>query len=237
MALRYPVFFNKEKNTEDQILTDLFASYGKECKVVGFRTEYEGCVLQTRERNWRDDSDFEALVWDESRSKLKWVGYSTTRCWTYLNSATVDATPEVIEKAQKFLEAEIYSGLVAQDKGRVDEPKELVKGDAVKFHKKVRYKDKKNGGKVIAVEAGETGEVIWYGFFGTFYRNGYNQRTRSSARAGVRLADGRVVFCAATKLGLDKPYTDEEDLGQRAKGYAMSEAALWAEMAEGAKGK
>ncbi len=64
---------------------------------------YEGCVLEKRELNGYDDSDFYAIVWDEPSQSIKRVEYATTRAWTYPNSAVVDATPEVLAKAEKFL--------------------------------------------------------------------------------------------------------------------------------------
>ncbi len=61
---------------------------------VEFETEYENRVLYDGERNYYDDSDFYAIVWDETEGKMKNVMYATTRFWTYANSASVDFTPE-----------------------------------------------------------------------------------------------------------------------------------------------
>lgn len=63
---------------------------------------YEGCVLGTGEHNGRDDSDFYAIVWDESEQRVREIQYATTRGWTYPNSAEVDATPEVVAKAEAY---------------------------------------------------------------------------------------------------------------------------------------
>jgi hypothetical protein len=60
---------------------------------------WTGCVLALGEHNYYDDSDFYALVWDEEKGNVHEVQYATTRGWTYHNTAKVDATPEVIEKA------------------------------------------------------------------------------------------------------------------------------------------
>jgi hypothetical protein len=57
-------------------------------------------VLVTYERNGYDDSDFCALVWDDSR--VKEVTYASTRGWTYHNSTVVDATPEVQHAARAY---------------------------------------------------------------------------------------------------------------------------------------
>lgn len=67
-----------------------------------FEITYEGAVIATYERNGYDDSDFMALVWDEGRQAVIHVQYATTRGWTYGNSATVDATDDVLAKAAIF---------------------------------------------------------------------------------------------------------------------------------------
>ena len=59
---------------------------------------YEGAVLWDGERNYYDDSDFYAVVWDDEKNAPKEVGYATTRGWTYNNGAAVDATPDVLAK-------------------------------------------------------------------------------------------------------------------------------------------
>jgi len=66
------------------------------------KTSYEGCVLKTYEENGYDDSDFIAMVWDETTQSIKHVEYATTRGWTYHNSAKIDATEEVKEKARAY---------------------------------------------------------------------------------------------------------------------------------------
>ena len=73
-----------------------------DCHIRGpayIQTTYQGCVLETRERNYYDDSDFYALVWDESTQSIKEIEYGTTRAWTYFNSAKEDASPEILTKA------------------------------------------------------------------------------------------------------------------------------------------
>lgn len=67
------------------------------------KTMYENRVLYTFERNFHDDSDFYAIVWDEDNNRLHSVEYATTRAYTYGNVAHVDATDEVKEKASAYL--------------------------------------------------------------------------------------------------------------------------------------
>lgn len=61
---------------------------------------YEGCVLDTFERNMHDDSDFCAIVYNKEEARVEVVQYATTRGWTYHNTCAVDATPEVVAAAE-----------------------------------------------------------------------------------------------------------------------------------------
>lgn len=64
---------------------------------------YKEAVLADREENHYDDSDFYAVVWDEDGQKCKRVDYNTTR-FAGGGGCLVDATEEVKQKAQKWLE-------------------------------------------------------------------------------------------------------------------------------------
>lgn len=70
---------------------------------------YEGAVLDVTERNGYDDSDFYAVVWDETEGRVKSVMYATTRGWTYANGAAIDATLEVQAKASAWYRAEMIA--------------------------------------------------------------------------------------------------------------------------------
>lgn len=63
---------------------------------------HEGCVLADRERNYRDDSDFYAIFWDEEQQRVTEWTYGTTSAHAP-RSCIVDATPEVVEKALDYL--------------------------------------------------------------------------------------------------------------------------------------
>lgn len=65
-------------------------------------TYYTGRVIALREMNGSDDSDFIAIVWTHE-DKLAEITYATTRGWTYANSASVDATPEILAKYDAYL--------------------------------------------------------------------------------------------------------------------------------------
>jgi hypothetical protein len=79
---------------------------------------YVGCVIELREVNGYDDSDFYARVWDDESQSIKRVEYATTRAATYGNSAFVDLTPErkalVEAHCRKEREAQI-AAKAAQD--------------------------------------------------------------------------------------------------------------------------
>lgn len=80
-----------------------------------FVESYAGAVLTERERNYHDDSDFYAVVWDEAEGRIKNVEYATTRFGgTDRNSATPDATPEVKAKAREWLK-NWYLGLLKSE--------------------------------------------------------------------------------------------------------------------------
>ena len=74
--------------------------YGHE---IWMREEHAGLVLEDREKNGYDDSDFYVVVWNEEKSEPEDVFYKTTRAWTYPNGARVDATPEIRAKYDAWL--------------------------------------------------------------------------------------------------------------------------------------
>lgn len=109
-------------------------------------TEYEGAVLDLRERNWHDDSDFYAVVWDGTG--IREIEYDTTR-FAGGGSAKRDATPEVRELAAAWNEENvIYPALV--EAARMD-AKRIMIGKVVVVVK----------GRNVPV--GTTGTVIWIG--------------------------------------------------------------------------
>jgi len=71
---------------------------GIDHKTTYFVTYARGCVVALRERNYHDDSDFYAVYYDPETDTFKETCYATTRGWTYLNGARVDASPELAER-------------------------------------------------------------------------------------------------------------------------------------------
>lgn len=133
---------------------------------------YEGAVLGMFERNGYDDSDFYAIVWDAAHARIRSVCYASTCGWSYHNNATVDATPEVLEAAEKYAMQEWvvrYTEQAAQDAACP-----LV-GRMVESTTK--------RGKNVGIE----GEVRWYG------EDRYNRFSVPKYRVGVRV-DGERIF-------------------------------------------
>lgn len=139
------------------------------------RTEYRGAVVETRERNGRDDSDFYAIVWDGA--KLTEVTYASTRGWTYPNHAEVDATPEVLAAVDEWLVAFAYAAAKRDDEKRAAT---VDKGKRVRV---VRGRK---------VEHGVEG-VIFYWSEATYsprFKNGYKQGP-DAVKIGIALDDTR----------------------------------------------
>jgi len=158
---------------------------------VVLKKSYEGCVLGTYERNGYNDSDFFAIVWDEESQTVKHVEYATTRGWTYPNSASVDATPETIEKARCFQEKVIYKQIRQEAQRKALEP---VLGKVV-----VVVRGRK-------VPVGTEGEISWQGA-------GF----RGTSRVGIRLLNGTMVFTAMSNVEVQQPeqYLPSEEEMQR----------------------
>lgn len=161
----------------------------------GFVTvSYKGAVLDTRERNGYDDSDFYARVWDEESGTVKDIEYATTRGWTYGNSADIDATPEVVAKANAY-----YAKLAL---GRLKEAAAVAArtpaiGKTVKVVK---------GRKV---PLGTVGEVFFYGegaYFGPVprFKSGA-WSTKGTMRVGFKTPTGVKFFTAASNVEVLDP--------------------------------
>lgn len=74
---------------------------------------YRGKILTTRERNYHDDSDFYAVVWDNGA--LRSIEYASTRYYSYHDTATVDATEDVLAEANAFARKEMYEILQGEN--------------------------------------------------------------------------------------------------------------------------
>jgi hypothetical protein len=161
-------------------------------------TTYVGAVLDCREENHYDDSDFYAVCWDEAQGKIVRVDYATTRGWTYPNGAAVDATPEVLAKAAEWNRKQLVEAYVSRDQRKAKE---------VKFGRWVKVV---SGHKV---PKGTVGEVGWQGSFGGGRNFGGNKRV------GLRLKDGSMVFTSESNVEVfesEKYESKREDLERAA---------------------
>jgi hypothetical protein len=155
------------------------ASPGWTDKVSGwFRYSHAGLVLATGEHNHYDDSDFYAIVWDAEAGAPREVEYATTRGWTYANSATIDATPEVRAAY------DAYRARLAAERQAAREALEAATPYAGKTVRVVK-------GRKIPV--GTVAVVTWYGE-GRSY--GYGSREAGPMRVGLAI-DGERVYTDA----------------------------------------
>ncbi|KOV84757.1 hypothetical protein [Nocardia sp. NRRL S-836] len=128
------------------------------------RHEYVGAVLGEYEHNGGHDSDFYAVVWDEPTQSVTTKCWGTTSSWTYHNHCRVDATPEVIAKANASMRPRWTERLRA----RMEADARLVRVGRVVRSTTTRGKN-----------AGLVGEVAWKGRdkirstrYHTYYRVG-----------------------------------------------------------------
>jgi len=150
--------------------------------------EYKGAVLATREKNYYDDSDFYAVVWDEESQRVKSVNYASTR-YGGGGDATVDATPEVLEKAKAFLAPIITRAAIGEDQARYDkqvrEFKEFHTGTPARVTRTI--KSRKQG----VIPEGYEGVLVWQG-------PGYAYH--DPPQYGVKNTEGRCVFVSGKDL-------------------------------------
>lgn len=189
--------------TTDRRLTEAeLARWGEHFADSVLRTTHRGLVLETRERNGYDDSDFYALVWNPETRAVETVEYGSTRYWTYLNTATADASLETLTGVEEWL-AEQYDKQV--ERMAAVEATEIKVGIEVEVTKAVtRGKNK--------VAKGMRGTVVWRG------EDTYNTSRWSAFqkyRVGIEIpeADGdRRVFLSednVTRVGA--PVFDEDN--------------------------
>lgn len=152
------------------------------------RVTYAGRVIETREMNGRDDSDFYALVWDDETESIVRVDYATTRGWTYPNWATVDADEATLVKVFAFRKAaaERVAAAIAAEEAKVPRKGRMVK--VIKGRK---------------VPIGTVAEVGWFGKdrYARIPRNRvfFDMYVPEEHRVGLRI-DGEMVFTSAANV-------------------------------------
>lgn len=181
-------------------------------RVVAWERSYEGATLCKREENGYDDSDFYAVVWDEKEQRLKKVYYASTRYYSYYDHAIVDATPEVKEKATRWLREwclEFCRGLAEQST------------QAIEKGRRVRV----TSGRKLPI--GTEGVVFWRGV-DRFASN----RWHTKYRVGIELDNGERVFLDEGRVAVADPEQyrpSEEELVQKAEAMCarLVESEAW----------
>ena len=124
-------------------------------------TTYQGAVLDVWERNGYNDSDFYAIVWDDDEGRVRQVEWATTRGWTYHNSAAIDATDDVLAKAEAWLADTIERLLTS---AHITDAADPTVGK--------RVRSTTTRGKNVGVEGWVMRRMA--NPFKTYYRNGYS---------------------------------------------------------------
>lgn len=164
--------------------TDVSAQHGYPAGQVIVRTSHAGCVLDKWERNGYDDSDFFALVWNEETQATEVIEYATTRGWTYANGATIDATPEVIAKANAY---KIKQATASYLRSSMDDACEPAKGKVCQVTKGRKIAK----GSMVTIIGDPQRSVF-----------GYNNEVYNVL---VRLADGTMLKTNVTNLEVVNP--------------------------------
>lgn len=137
-------------------------------KVSGHKVSYEGRVVATGEKNGYDDSDFYAVV-AEADGSFKEVFYASTRYYTYDNSATVDASDDLLQAYRDFLNYEYEKKTYYR---QLDEQTHVKVGKRVKIVRGRKY------------PKGLEGVAVWVG-------QGYRY---DSTRVGMQQDDGTTIW-------------------------------------------
>ena len=188
--------------------------------------DYSRCYyLGDYEKNGYDDSDFVVTFWDDEAGRIESAEYGSTRYgggWDYSRDLQREIPADVAERVREHIHANALAARTAAEIARVTEP---TPGQ-MPFGARVRItKDSRKGCKT-PYKAGEVGEVSGQYWFGQFYRNGYNHKTRANGRAGVRMVDGRTVFCATRVLRLDEE-PDLARVAEQARGAKLGCPHAW----------
>lgn len=155
------------------------------------------------EVNGYDDSDGYVVFWDDESGKIDSQLFWTTRGGmggAFRTKLQPVMSESILARLRAFIFDRDLRGMEFYENRRVMEPQpeSLGKGARVRF-----LKSSRKGTKTPWV-AGEVGECFWQGWYGTFYaKGGYNTKGRHNGRLGVKMADGRAVWCAMTSVRLD----------------------------------
>jgi len=189
----------------DDKLTELPPECVEAGCTLGFSVvRFKGMVVEERERNMHDDSDFFATWYDKDTDTHGEVMTGSTRGWTYFNGSSIDADEETMAAWLANRERAAESGRKWRaEKEAAAEAKIPSKG------KRVRVTSKRS-----KVPHGTEGVVFWFGesSYASPYRHKYRNpyaglvSTKSEMllgdrrhyRIGIKTDEGQKHFCAAT---------------------------------------
>ncbi len=154
-------------------------------KPLYMMTTHVGLVIETGEYNGYDDSDFYAVVWDVENQRTQRIVYATTRGWTYPNSATIDATPEVLAQYNAWCERMRAKARAEREAVEAATPR---KGKVLKVVK----------GRKVPIDT--QGVCVWFGM------GEYGERV------GIKDAKGVVHWTAATNVIVVAQDVDSQEM-------------------------
>lgn len=168
-----------------------------------FSITHEGLTIASRERNYADDSDFYALVWNPETLRVEEHSVGTTRFGgTDDNSASVDLAEEHVPAYREYLISEQARALQAAD----------VANWSRAIHAAVRPESKGQTVKVVRgrkTPIGTVGQIIWTG-----------EDNYGNDRIGLRTAEGETHFTAASNVEV---IVDSDDLPRECE-YVRSDS-------------
>ena len=175
-------------------------------EIIETKETYTERVLEVYEDNGYNDSDFYAVVWDDEQNCLIHKQYATTRFYSEGYGAKVDATPEIIEKANAEKAKYFLKYAIEND---------LENAKSVKIGKKVEVtRGRKNRGTI--------GEVFWVG-----RPEKFSYHSKEYRAIGIKLNDERddngkfknIVFANdynCDVINFETYLTDQSELERRA---------------------
>jgi len=191
----------------------IFPAYGEKPK----RVLFEGAVLETRERNFHDDSDFYAVCWDADKQELTTIEYATTR-FGGGGTAKADASDDVLNAAREWADAYAFKWY-----------KEALIRDASTPRK----------GKRVRVVRGRTapigyeGEIFWQGSSGPEWQRRPDRcgLSASMKRKGKKYIDAEWTYVSNVEVvDPDQYIPDDAEIKSRVKGKGY---AVWRAMSAG----
>lgn len=178
-------------------------------------TIYTGCVLDKFERNFYDDSDFYAIVFDKTLGICKTMLVGTTRA-AFNIPCQIDATDEIEDRARQWLyDWHIQFGVAASERA----VRKIEVGKCVQFMKAYRPRKETN----IPVEVGQLAYVrkLYPDYF-----------KRNEFKALVQFTNGPLIgetaFHSLDKLAVFSPEVYEQSMDTiRANARRHADSEQW----------